>query len=146
MKNFSAPHDATTPLPLRVQYRWRGTVRAGESLAMSSVLLPHIPTRVPRAFAAQISFAPDTGSSSAVSVPTEGGGRVWLVAGPVETAAIRSDAPALVAVVENGSVTQAGAAGGSRLEINGRVVSGVERGDPKIRARELRSMRAESRD
>jgi len=128
------PRDATTPLPLRVQYRWRGTVRAGESVSMSTVLLPHIPTRIPGALAANISFAADTGSSTAVSVPTEAGGRVWLAAGPVETGSIRSDAHAAVIVVTEGAVTRAGAAGGSRLEVDGRKVSGVIRRNPKAKA------------
>lgn len=128
------PRDATTPLPLRVQYRWRGTVSAGESVSMSTVLLPHTPTRVPSALAAEIFFAADTGSSTAVSVPTEAGGRVWLAAGPVKTGSIHSDAHAAVAVVTEGVVTRAGAAGGSRLEIGGREVGGVIRGNPKTEA------------
>ena len=128
------PKDATTPLPLRVQYRWRGTLRAGESLSTSTVLLPHTPTRVPSRLAAEIFFAADTGSSTAVSVPTETGDQVWLVAGPVETGSIRSDAYAAVVVLTDGTVTRAGAAGGSRLEIGGREVGGVIRGNPKAEA------------
>jgi hypothetical protein len=128
------PRDVTIPLPLRVQYRWRGTKRAGESLTMSTLLLPHTPTRVPRAFAAGISFLADTGESTVVSVRTEAGGRVWLAAGPVDADAIRSDASAVVVVVEDGTVTRAGAAGGTLLEIGGRVVNRVVRGDANVGA------------
>ena len=116
------PKDRTNTVPYRVRYHWRGTPKAGESVVLSAVLLPHAPMRQPSQLAGAISTLTDSVDATAVRVSLPDGRLCWVSTGPVDSKELTTDAHAVVAIGDGKQVASVGLCQGSRLDVLGQSI------------------------
>ena len=80
----------------------------GDAVTITSVLLPHDPTRNPSKLATEIEVAVDNNDATAVKVPLSGGRSCWLAVGPVETESFTTKSKATVVVMKGKEVLAEG--------------------------------------